>query len=132
MSQNLDSLILLFVIYSFLGWTIETFFKSVRAKRFINSGFLSGPFCPVYGFGALLVLQSRQLVDGAASIVDPTTRTVVSIILAIMGTSTLEYLTGMLLEKIFNRKWWDYSRERFNLQGRICLKYSVYWGCWLI
>ncbi|NSW83129.1 MAG: HD domain-containing protein [Syntrophothermus sp.] len=128
LNQNLDSLILLFVIYSFLGWIIETFFKSVQAKRFVNSGFLSGPFCPVYGFGALLVLQSRQLVDGAASIVDPTTRTVVSVILAIMGTTALEYLTGMLLEKIFNRKWWDYSEERFNLQGRICLKYSVYWG----
>jgi len=98
------------------------------AKRFVNSGFLAGPFCPVYGFGALLVLQSRQLVDGAASMVDPTTRTVISIMLAIISTTALEYLTGTLLEKIFNCKWWDYSGERFNLQGRICLKYSVYWG----
>lgn len=128
MNQDLANLILLFAIYAFLGWTIETFFKSIRTRKFVNSGFLFGPFCPVYGFGALMVLQSRQLVDGAASIVGPTAKTFVSILLAIMVTTALEYLTGALLEKIFKRKWWDYSEERFNLHGRVCLKYSMYWG----
>lgn len=128
MNQNLTNLILFFSFYSLLGWIIETLFKSVHAKRFVNSGFLSGPFCPVYGFGALLVIQSWEMVNRTISLVDPATRMVISVILAIIGTSALEYLTGMLLEKLFNRKWWDYSEERFNIQGRICLKYSVYWG----
>lgn len=126
--QDTVNLMLYFLSYSLLGWLIETFFKSVRAKKFVNSGFLSGPFCPIYGFGALLVIQLQELISRTIPTSTSTARTALFIILAIVGTSVLEYLTGLFLERLFKRKWWDYSEEWLNIQGRICLKYSLCWG----
>lgn len=109
----------LFVIYAFIGWIMETTYASILEKRFINRGFLSGPFCPIYGFGfVILILVLEPLKD--------------NILLLFIGsvvlTSILEYFTGYILETVFRNTWWDYSNEPFNLKGRICLKFSLLWG----
>jgi len=83
---------------------------------------LAGPICPIYGFGAVLIL-------GIDALIKPGTVPVyVSVALAVVVTTVLEYITGYILEKNFNIKAWDYSNEEFNLHGRICLKFSLLWG----
>lgn len=111
--------LLCFAIYSFVGWACETVYCSVPARRFINRGFLNGPFCPVYGFGALLVITLLQ----------PFSPNVLLIfLLGALLTSLLEYVTAYILEKSFHTKWWDYSKRKCNLHGRVCLKNSALFG----
>ncbi len=106
-------------IYSFLGWVCETIFCSVGQGKFVNRGFLIGPFCPIYGFGALGILYTLGYVPPS----------IIGIFLGgMVVTSTLEYITGWAMEKIFNQKWWDYSHKRFNIHGRVCLKNSTLFG----
>lgn len=126
MSGYFIDLVLLFSFYAFIGWALETIYASISNNRLINRGFLSGPFCPIYGWGAILIIQSNHLLKG---IFDNTAILLaVNLLLAILSTTILEYLTGLVLEKIFNCKWWDYGNEFLNFQGRVCLKYSLLWG----
>ena len=109
----------LFFIYAFLGWCLEVAYHALVTGQFINRGFLNGPWCPVYGFGAsavlacLLPLRENQflLVLGSVAV-----------------TSAIEWLTGFALEKLFHQHWWDYSDQPFNLNGYICLRFSLAWG----
>jgi uncharacterized membrane protein len=112
-------LVYFFVIYAFIGWIIESFYASLSEGRFINRGFLNGPFCPIYGFGAVLIIVALHPVLDRPFLLFSG---------AVIITSTLEYLTGLGLEKVFDQKWWDYSNRRFNVKGRICLLFSLYWG----
>ena len=93
-------LFLAFLVYSFLGWVCETVYCSIGQRKFVNRGFLNGPLCPVYGFGAVAVLLFlRPLRE--------------NLLLLFFGgmilTSVIEYITGFALEKLFAAKWWDYS-----------------------
>lgn len=116
---QLYDLVFFFIIYAFIGWVLETVYASIEDKHFVNRGFLSGPFCPIYGFGAVLLIVALHPVINNLFLL---------FIGAVVLTSVLEYLTGWVLEKAFDHKWWDYSNRRFNLQGRICLRFSLYWG----
>lgn len=107
-----------FIMYSFLGWCLESVYKTILEKKPVNSGFLYGPFCPIYGFGAIIMLLLLQKLTNIFIIF-----IVCSIVLTIW-----EYIVGVLLEKIFKTKYWDYSDLKFNINGRICLKNSIYWG----
>lgn len=108
-----------FVFYSFIGWFIETVYMSLRAGEFVKRGFLNGPFCPVYGFGALIIIfLLNSLKD----------RMELFITGSILLTTILEYITGLAMKIAFNRTWWDYSDEPFNIHGFICLKSSIMWG----
>ncbi len=120
-------LLLFFTCYSFLGWMMETIFASINERKFINRGFLTGFFCPLYGFGAVLAVLSSKW---ASTVFENNniTSLVISILLAIILVTVLEYLTGFILEKIFNCKWWDYNSNFANIHGYICLKYSLLWG----
>ncbi|MBQ9326730.1 MAG: hypothetical protein IJ246_13285 [Clostridia bacterium] len=113
------SYILLFFIGSILGWCMEVVCKLIQFHRFINRGFLQGPYCPVYGFGAVLltVLLSRHTEDPVAVL-----------ILSMVICGTLEYLTSYLMEKLFHARWWDYSGKRFNLNGRVCADTLIPFG----
>jgi uncharacterized membrane protein len=111
--------ILLFTVYSMIGWACESIYCSIPAKKFINRGFLNGPFCPVYGFGALLVIICLRPIQN---------HVVALFFCGMLLTSLLEYITGYLLEKAFHTKWWDYSQKKFNLRGRVCLKNSLMFG----
>ena len=117
--QAFVSIFLSFCVYSFLGWVCETVYCSVGRRRFVNRGFLNGPVCPVYGFGALAVLY----------LLAPFSRQPILLFFsAMLLTSLLEYITGFLLEKLFHTRWWDYSAYPFNLHGRVCLRNSLLFG----
>lgn len=117
--ENLCTYIVYFFIYSFLGWVCETIYCSIGGQKFVNRGFLNGPICPIYGFGALfVVLMLREYSDN----------TIMLFICAMIGTSILEYFSSVGLEKIFHAKWWDYSKKICNINGRICLKNSFLFG----
>ena len=111
--------VLYFTIYSFLGWVCESTYCSIGQKKFVNRGFLNGPFCPIYGFGALLVI----------SILSPFVNNIpILYIASIIVRSTLEYTSSYVLEKIFHMSWWDYSTYKYNINGRVCLKNSLMFG----
>lgn len=115
----LNHLLFYFIIYSFLGWCLESIYKTMLEKKFINSGFLYGPFCPIYGFGAIIMILSLCKMP----------QNIFLIFFTCMILLTLwEYIVGVLLEKVFKTKYWDYSDLKFNINGRICLKNSIYWG----
>ena len=109
----------LFFIYAFLGWCTEVSYAALVTGKFVNRGFLNGPVCPVYGFGAVIVLAALA----------PLEHNLPALFLgSILLTSTLEWLTGFVLEKLFHQRWWDYSDQPFNLSGYICLRFSIAWG----
>ncbi len=93
--------------------------KLVELKKFINRGFLIGPYCPIYGWGCILIiLLLNKYTD------DP----LVLFIMAIVICSILEYFTSYFMEKLFKARWWDYSRRKFNINGRICLETMIPFG----
>lgn len=108
-----------FIICSFAGWIIESVYWSFKTKKISNSGFLYGPFIPIYGFGALLIYLLSKITGYMAL--------PVQLLIYTLTATVLEYFTSLLLEKIFSIKLWDYSNEKFNLDGRICLKFSFFW-----
>lgn len=108
-----------FFIYGFLGWCSEVAFAAVKDRKFVNRGFLSGTICPVYGVGVTMIVFLTQTLENR-----PLPLFVVSAIVV----SALEWFTGFLLEKLFHHKWWDYSRMPLNLNGYICLPFSILWG----
>lgn len=111
---------LLFFFYSILGWLIECIYMSIRNKSFIfDRGFLIGPYCPVYGFGGLYMYLFLTKYYN-----DPFTL----FIMAVFGTSLIEYLASYIMEKLFRARWWDYSNDKFNLEGRVCLKNAIFFG----
>ena len=115
----------IFVIFAFLGWCTEVAYATLKTRKFVKRGFLNGPVCPIYGFGVLVVilvltpLKHRILILLAGSII---------------LTTVIELITGFILEKLFHNQWWDYSDQRFNFHGYICLRFSILWGiaCTLI
>ena len=110
---------LCFVIYSFLGWICETTYCAIIDKKYVNRGFLKGPFCPIYGVGALIVII----------LLTPIADNIILLFLSgMIFPSILEYITGFLLEQLFNLKWWDYSNYKFNIKGRVCLLNSILFG----
>ena len=119
--MNIDvfELLTCFVIYSFLGWIMESVIRSFCEKKIINTGFLYGPFCPIYGCGTLImILFLKEFKD----------TWVLLFIVSFFGLTLWEYVVGVLLESIFKTKYWDYSDHKFNFQGRICLSNSLFWG----
>lgn len=116
---KLSLLFLPFFIYSVLGWCSEVLYCSFLQKTFINRGFLTGPYCPIYGAGAMV---SILLITPFMA--DP----VLVFFLGMFLTSLLEYVTGWAMESLFHAKWWDYSDRKFNIKGRVCLKNSTFFG----
>jgi uncharacterized membrane protein len=119
-SNNID-ICLSFIMYSFLGWVIESAYKTFREhKGFINSGFLNNPLIPIYGIGAVIII----LIDAkVGNMPFP-----IKVILFTIVCTTLEYITGFLIEKIFRIKLWNYANRTLNLHGRICLLNTFYWS----
>jgi len=108
-----------FILYSLLGWIIEVVYHFYKQKKFVNRGFLHGPLCPIYGSTAvLLIIVVKVFGDSFYSI----------FLGGVTLASLMELVTGYVLEMIFNTKWWDYSKERLNFKGYICLRFSLIWG----
>ncbi len=117
--NKLATYFLLFMTYSFLGWCMEVISSLISKKKFINRGFLIGPYCPIYGHGVLCILF----------LIGSNTKDVLAVFLkSILICSILEYVTSYLMEKIFKARWWDYSNKKFNINGRICLETMIPFG----
>lgn len=119
--------ILYFFLYSVIGWVGETIYCSVGEKKFVNRGFLTGPMCPIYGTGATvfsvcLMPFYHKFGYSKWYII------VLVVFLGMVLADIVEFLTSVLMEKLFNARWWDYSNKKFNIQGRICLGHTLYWG----
>ncbi len=113
------SIFILFLFCSFIGWVVEVINCLIHEKKFVNRGFLVGPYLPIWGIGALLI----------SFIGTPYSHDIISLFLVIVFLSSgLEYITSYLLEKIFHARWWDYSTNFLNIDGRVCLMNSIYFG----
>lgn len=116
---SFSEIALLFFIYSFLGWCVEVAFVAVTAGKVTNRGFLNGPVCPIYGCGMIGVLLALLPVEK-------------NVWLLFLGgmviCSAVELFGGWILDKIFHMRWWDYSDEKFNIGGYVCLAFSLMWG----
>lgn len=108
-----------FFIYCFIGWIIETIFVSIKQKRLANRGFLIGPYCPIYGLSAILMITILKNYKDD---------TVILFIVGLFIASLLEYITSLILEKLFKVRWWDYSKNILNIDGRVCLLNSIMFG----
>ena len=119
MNHSLYQLLWYFLIYSFVGWCLEIVYAALRKKRFLNRGILNGPLCPVYGIGMVFNLIFLRSLKG-------------NFIFLAIGcgaiATVLEFFTGRLLEKLFKKRWWDYSDYKYNLGGYVCLPFSFLWG----
>lgn len=111
---------LLFFIYSFIGWVIEMFTVNfVLKQKFADRGFLIGPYCPIYGFASIIMIFILSRYKGDI---------LVLFFMSIIICTIIEYFTSYIMEKLFKARWWDYSNEPFNLNGRICLINSIGFG----
>ena len=119
MELNFYSLSVLYLVYSFLGWVAETVAATIKGRRFTNRGVASGPFCFIYGFTAVLL---------AVAFADLRSQPLALFLGCAIDATVVEWLTAKLLERVHRRKWWDYSGMRFNIDGYICLQYSLLWG----
>lgn len=108
-----------FYFYCFIGWCIESTYVSVRTRRLTNRGFMRGPFLPLYGSGGIMMLVvSMPFQDNI----------VMTYAAGCVGATILEYITGVTMEALFKVRYWDYSNQRFNFRGHICLGTSLSWG----
>ena len=113
----------IFYTYCFLGWCFESVYVSIKSKKWINRGFMRGPFLPLYGGGATMMLVvSMPFQD----------HIVLTYIAGCIGATVLEYITGVIMEMLFKVRYWDYSNRPFNFQGQICLRSTLTWGFFTI
>lgn len=108
-----------FYFYCFFGWIFESAYVSLRSKKFVNRGFMRGPFLPIYGSGAIMMLVvSMPFQDNIF----------LTYIAGCIGATVLELVTGVAMEALFKVRYWDYSNQKFNYKGHICLSSTIAWG----
>lgn len=112
-----------FLIYCFIGWCYESIYVSIKHKRWVNRGFMRGPFLPLYGSGALVMLVVT---------IPFRDNLLLTYLAGCVGATALEYVTGVCMEAMFKIRYWDYSNRRFNFQGHICLAATLAWGAFTI
>ena len=127
MFYNVCYAMILFFIYSFIGYVFEVISVSIHSKKIVLSrGYLIGPYIPLFGFGALIILLFLSKYENDV---------LALFILGMFYCGTLEYFTSYIMEKIFNLRWWNYSHRKFNINGRVCLENGVMFGLgsiWLV
>ena len=119
MELNFYTLSVIYLVYSFLGWVGETVVATAKGRRFTNRGVASGPFCFVYGTAGVLL---------AVGLADLRNNWFALFAGSFLIATVVEWITAKLLERVHHRRWWDYSDKKFNLDGYVCLQYSVLWG----
>lgn len=117
--KEIEVYFLLFIIYACIGWILEVLHKFITQRKFINRGFLIGPYLPIYGFGSLLMTCMLTRYKGDF---------ITLFGMATLWCSILEYTTSYVMEKLFKARWWDYSTSPFNVNGRICLVNAIFFG----
>ena len=108
-----------FYFYCFFGWVFESTYVSIKSRHFVNRGFMRGPFLPIYGSGAIMMLVvSMPFQDNL----------ILTYLAGCVGATLLELVTGMTMEALFKVRYWDYSNQKFNYKGHICLSSTIAWG----
>lgn len=122
----MERILYLFMMFSIVGWLWETPWVSIRTKKFVNRGFLNGPYIPIYGFAVVTIILSMGIFDG----VDSSKWYIVLVQLVYMGlvTAIWEFVTSYLLERLFHTRWWDYSSHKYNIQGRVSLYVTTFFA----
>lgn len=118
-SYTIVQWIFFFYFYCFFGWCFESCYVSLKKRTFVNRGFMRGPFLPLYGSGAIMMLLvSMPFQDNLF----------LTYLAGCVGATILEYVTGVVMEALFKVRYWDYSNQKFNFQGQICLSSTLAWG----
>lgn len=118
-SYTIAQWLLFFFFYCFFGWCFESAYVSGKQGRFVNRGFMNGPLLPIYGSGAVMMLVvSSPFRDNL----------VATYFAGVAGATVLEFVTGTVMEALFHVRYWDYSNQRFQYKGHICLSSSIAWG----
>lgn len=117
--ENGKNLLMYFYVYAFIGWVMETVYAFLVHKHFVNRGFLFGPLCPIYGFGAVLLILSLNSSKG---------NPIKEFFISAIAFTIFEYMASYVLEVLFGLRWWDYTNDFMNLQGRVSIAYSIIWG----
>lgn len=112
--------IIYFFIYAIIGWAMEVTYNGIRQGKYINCGVLNGPWCPIYGFAAISILFMLGKVNTYSKLF--------LFFASMLVASVIELVTGFILEKVFHKKWWDYTDKNLNIGGYICAEYSLIWG----
>ena len=118
-AYHLSQWLIFFFIYSFIGWIWESCYVSARKRHWVNRGFLHGPMLPIYGSGAIVILVSTIGVREYPWLI---------FFFGLIAATALEYVTGAVMERMFHVRYWDYSNQKFNLNGYICVSSSLCWG----
>ncbi len=108
-----------FFVYCFIGWCWEVFYVGITKRKLVNRGFLHMPLLPIYGFGAVIMLHSSLPFQNSI---------ILTFISGMISATLLELITGLLMEKLLKVRYWDYSRQKLNFKGIICLSSSLFWG----
>lgn len=111
--------ILWFLTYSILGWVVESIYMSICNKKLTNRGFATGPFCPIYGVGALTVFFALRPYSNNGLLL---------FVLGSLLATAIEFLTAVIMKRVFGEIWWDYNEKPFNYKGVLCLESSIAWG----
>lgn len=116
---HFDNWLIYFYFYCIFGWVFESTYVSLRTRKPTNRGFMTGPWLPLYGSGAIVILLATM----------PFKQYPVAVYFAgVFAATLLEYVTGELMLKIFKVRYWDYSNQKIQLRGHICLSSSIAWG----
>jgi uncharacterized protein len=119
MKVDILSILFSFSCFSILGWVLEVSYRSFRDKQFVNPGLLKGPYLPLYGTSALILMAAVSLLEGS--------HLLTKVFVYFVVTTGLELVCGLAAEHFSQSRLWDYSDQRFNYRGHICLKFSIYW-----
>ncbi len=119
-----------FAIYSVIGWMIEVSYHAIKQGVVVNRGFLNGPLCPIYGTGMIIIFM---VLYGVGAVIGKNTdvnhaSVVLLFFVGLCFCTLVELITGFVMDKMFHTRWWDYSNEKFNFKGYICLSFSILWG----
>ena len=117
--RDINYLLLYFLIYAFIGWLLETFYAISTLGHFVKRGFLFGPLCPIYGWGAIILISGLKRYKS---------NSLKLFFYSSIVFSIFEYIVGYALDALFCAKWWDYTNDFMNLNGRISLFFSFAWG----
>lgn len=118
-TYQFSQIVLFFTFYSIAGWICETIYVSIGKRKLVSRGFMYGPYCPIYGFGGVIIMEATKSFLKWPWLV---------FLVAMLSAAILEYFTSWAMEKLFNMRWWDYSEQKYNLNGRICLKNLLLFG----
>ncbi len=117
--SDISNLLFSFIFFSLFGWVLEVCYRSIRERRFVNPGLLKGPYLILYGTGALILMGCISLIHEH--------NIFIKVLCYLLATTGLELISGFNARHLFNVRLWDYSDQRFQFRGHICLKFSIYW-----